>query len=503
MNLRQKLLSTFSGLAVLALLNAGLTGWAIVSWQASNRELNNHYQRSLLVKELKTRVINASHTIREAISTDNPTAHKQFKQDLAPVEQYFRDWSQLAHNEAEKKQIQQLNDAYLVLLDDSDKIWQLLAQGRTFEALKLRREKLNHSSFPQFEKLSDRAINSDLQYREKVLQQVTENQSTAELVLILAAFGTISLTLLLTAYLNSDLFAPLKEIKQGLDSLSQGDRQINLDIERSDEIGSINRAFNRLVESLQKRGQFLESAALTNDWETILDRQGEITHVPSRLLLHQLLKQMKTQLAQLDRQNLNGDLPHISKREVFDQLNLLLHTVTHLAEFGFPLDLNLSPTDIRALLYETLNSFQTEFIDRQINLEFSIAPEIPPVFVDRLKLKEALRQLIDNALSALPETGGQISIFAHVKDSSSLIIAINDNGTGIRQSLLNQLFNSTEQNIDDRNSSSPMGLKLTKAIVEQHGGKLVFEGNPGYGTQVQINLPIMNTVVSAPSSLLV
>ncbi|MGD1919951.1 MAG: hypothetical protein ACFCAD_14315 [Pleurocapsa sp.] len=54
-------------------------------------------------------------------------------------------------------------------------------------------------------------------YRKKVLQQVAENQSTAELVIILAAFGTISLTLLLFACLNSDLFAPLKEIKQSLD----------------------------------------------------------------------------------------------------------------------------------------------------------------------------------------------------------------------------------------------------------------------------------------------
>ena len=489
MNLRQKLLSTFGGLAVLALLNAGVTGWAIASWQKSNRELNNHYQRSLLVKELKMRVINASHTIREAISTDELTTRQQFEQDLAPVEQHFRDWLRLAHNEAEKKQIQQLNDAYLVLLKDSEEILQLLTEGRTFEALQSRRDKLNNTSFPKFKKLSDRAINSDLQYREKVLQQVTEDQSTAELVLILAAFGTISLTLLLVAYLNSDLFAPLKEIKQGLDSLSQGDRQINLDAERGDEIGSVNRAFNRLVESLQKRGKFLESTALATDLETLTDRQTEITNLPSRLLLHQLLKQMKTQLVQLDRQSIN-------KQAVSRQLNLLLHTVSHLAEFGFPLDLNLKSVDIHALLYETLTSFQAEFIARKIDLELSIDPKIQPVLVDWLKLKEALKQLIDNALTALPDAGGRISLIASVENDSSLSIAIEDNGTGIKQSLLERVFNGKEITENNYNRS-PMGLKLSKAIVEQHGGELVFESNPGEGTRVQINLPILKAIASS------
>ena len=104
MKLRQKLLSTFGGLAVLALLNAGVTGWAIYNWQATNRELNEHYQRSLLVKELRMRVINAFQIIRDGIYTDEANARSKFETDIAPVGKYFRDWSRLAHNEEEKQQ---------------------------------------------------------------------------------------------------------------------------------------------------------------------------------------------------------------------------------------------------------------------------------------------------------------------------------------------------------------------------------------------------------------
>lgn len=100
-------------------------------------------------------------------------------------------------------------------------------------------------------------------------------------------------------------------------------------------------------------------------------------------------------------------------------------------------------------------------------------------------------------MAALPETEGWIGIFANVKNSSSLLIAINDNGTGIKQSLLERVFFNSKEITENDRHRSPMGLKLTKAIVEQHGGELVFESNPGKSTRVQINLPIVNAIVVA------
>ena len=484
MKLRKKLLSTFGGLAVLALLNAGVTGWAIVKWETSNRELNNHYQRSLLVKELKMRVINASQTIREAISTGESPARRKFSADIAPVEGYFQNWSKLAHNQSEDQQIKELKKAYGSLLQDAEHILQLLGAGRTFEALKLRNDQLQSSSLQRFEKLADQAINSDQKYRQEILQLVKQSQETAELVLILAAFGTISLSLLLFAYLNSDLFTPLQEVKQALDQLSQGDRRINLDIERADEIGSVNRAFNRLVQSLKKREQIFNLTALSTN------NQGSIENAPSRLLIHQLLNQIEVQLSQLDLINSNGKTD--KKQEIFSQVTQLLHTVTHLTEFGFPLDLNLTKIDIRALLYEIVVSFQEELVSRSISIELEIAPEIKRAVVDRLKLREVLKQLIDNALEALPETGGRIGLFAYLANRSELLIEVTDNGTGIKQSLLNRIFDEEEILFDENPlSPSPMGLKLTKAIVEQHGGELKLNSELNQGTQVQIRLPLL------------
>ncbi|WP_019507882.1 ATP-binding protein [Pleurocapsa sp. PCC 7319] len=499
MKLQQKLLSTFGGLVVLALLNAGVTGWAIYNWQTSNRELNNHYQRSLLIKELKTRVINATQTIRDVIATGEPNARSQFETDIAPVQQYFRNWSQLAHNGAEKKQIQELKNAYLLLLRDCEEILQLLAEDRKFEALEIRRNKLQNTSIPMFKKLGERAVDSDQQDRQAILRRVKQSQETAELVLILAAFGTISLSLLLIAYLNSDLFTPLKEVKQALDNLSQGGRQIYLDAERGDEIGSVNRAFNRLVESLQKREKLLELAALETVNGTAAGNSSSIKNAPSRLLVHQLLNQMEVQLAQLDYKNGNGNVKTARKQVIINQVTQLLSTVTHLTEFGFPLDLNLTEIDIRALLYEIVISFQEELVTRSISIELEIAPEVKRAVVDRLKLREAIKQLIENALEALPETGGRIGIFTNVVSDNELLIDVTDNGTGIKKSLIDGFFNSAEILSGTQQSRSPMGLKLTKEIVEQHGGELTLNSELNQGTQVQIKLPILTKKLRSPS----
>lgn len=171
-----------------------------------------------------------------------------------------------------------------------------------------------------------------------------------------------------------------------------------------------------------------------------------------------------------------------------EQLDLLLQSVSHITEFGFPLDLNLARTDIRALLYDVVLRFQSEFVERAISLELEIAPEVSYVVVDRLKLREALSELVRNALAALPECGGRLGMWTLVAaDGAELLIEVADNGKGIKQSLIEQAFTRVKTAQDHQTG---VGLALTKAVVEQQGGQLTITSEPGQGTYVQIQLPL-------------
>jgi signal transduction histidine kinase len=355
---------------------------------------------------------------------------------------------------------------------------------------------------PLFEQLTEQAINSDREYRQEILQQVKRSQETAEIVLFLSAFGTISLTLLWAAYLSSDLFSPLREIQKALDNVSQGDRQKYLDTERADELGEVNQAFNRMLESLQKREKLMELAALKMAGiSNSTDNESLWENAPSRLILYQLLKQMRLQLIELDNShNSNGNIKTGKKQAIVERLAELLQAVTQMAEFGFPLDLNLTQTDIRALLYDLLLTFQDQFVERSISIELEITPEVQQVIVDRLKLREALSQLIDNALETLPERGGRIRILTCITaDRQELVIQITNNGTAINKSLLagildpTDVFSGQESLFQGRENQKLIGLKLTKAIVEQHGGELIVNSEPDRDNQVLIRLPMVRS----------
>ncbi|MES1024209.1 ATP-binding protein [Gloeocapsa sp. BRSZ] len=485
MNLRQKLLTTFGGLALLTFVSSGVTLWTIAQWRVSSEQLQSHYQRSLLLQRVRASAFRAIKEVPDAITGNDSDARQEFETFLQPIEQDFQEWSALADTEAEQQQVQQVRQAYEVLVQNARRVFDLVDAGRISEALQLAEEPLEGDNFASFQTLTEQAVASDQQNRQIVNAQVQNTRQTAQIALAIAAFGAISLILLLAAYLASDLFAPLREVEHALDDVSRGDFQRRLEIERDDELGAISHAFNRMVEAVQKRQQVVGLAAVSTPDGDGVDWQN----LPARVTLHRLVTQLRSRVTQLNQNGVhdgNGQVLTEQKQAVVDQLDLLLQSVSRITEFGFPLDLNLARTDIRALLYEVLQRFQAEFVEQAISIEVDIAPEVSHVVVDRLKLREALSELVRNAIAALPEKGGRIGLRTSISpDGTELEIEVADNGKGIKQSLIERSFSLAAQG-----KQSGVGLALTKSIIEQHGGEIAITGEPGQGTYVQIRLPL-------------
>jgi len=142
----------------------------------------------------------------------------------------------------------------------------------------------------------------------------------------------------------------------------------------------------------------------------------------------------------------------------------------------------LSKTDVRALLYDTLLRFHGELSRRGISFELEVDKEIKYATLDHLKIREAVSELIRNALKALPDAGGKLGLRARLNDTD-LLIEVADNGAGADNLLVDEI--DVKQQRDYRT-----GLKLTKAIVEQHGGKMKINSETGEGTFVQMALPL-------------
>lgn len=123
-------------------------------------------------------------------------------------------------------------------------------------------------------------------------------------------------------------------------------------------------------------------------------------------------------------------------------------------------------------------------------------PEMPPrLFADERKLKQILINLLSNAVKFTP-AGGRITVQGSVEQDGGIRIAVRDTGIGMsRHEVPRALepFRQVESRMTRRYEGTGLGLPLTKALVELHGGRLEIITGRGRGTSVSAVFPPSRT----------
>jgi signal transduction histidine kinase len=117
-------------------------------------------------------------------------------------------------------------------------------------------------------------------------------------------------------------------------------------------------------------------------------------------------------------------------------------------------------------------------------------PEPAPVYGDLIRLKQCLMNLVSNSINYTAE-GGMIQI-SYEKPSHAAIIRITDNGAGIPQEDLPHIFERfyrADKSRNHANGGMGIGLSITRAIIEAHGGTISVESCVGSGTTFIVTLP--------------
>jgi len=127
-------------------------------------------------------------------------------------------------------------------------------------------------------------------------------------------------------------------------------------------------------------------------------------------------------------------------------------------------------------------------------LTINIPDDLPTIAADRGSIGEVLGNLIDNAIKYSNE-GGLVSVNAKV-NGDFVDISVIDNGIGMPESVVSQLFQKFYRSHRSRETvaGSGIGLYISKAIVESHGGKISVRSEDGHGSTFTVSLPIYATV---------
>ena len=149
-----------------------------------------------------------------------------------------------------------------------------------------------------------------------------------------------------------------------------------------------------------------------------------------------------------------------------------------------------APCDINELINEVITAFRFNLERRKITIHNNLAPEPMLVLAESEKMVRVLYNLIGNAIKYIFEKGN-ITLRTY-KQADKVIIEIEDDGPGMTEAQINNLFTlyyRTEEAEKSAITGSGLGLFIVKTMIEAHRGQISVVSQPNEGTKFTIQLP--------------
>jgi PAS domain S-box-containing protein len=154
------------------------------------------------------------------------------------------------------------------------------------------------------------------------------------------------------------------------------------------------------------------------------------------------------------------------------------------------LELRCEDFQLKDALPEVLSTIRPLAMIKNIQVQHKLKMDLS-VHADRVRFKQVLYNLLSNAVKFTPKDG-RIDIGC-VEKGNEVCISVADTGIGIRaedQAVVFEEFRQVDGNTDTANEGTGLGLAITKRLVEQQGGKISLESEPGKGSRFTFTLPL-------------
>jgi signal transduction histidine kinase len=166
------------------------------------------------------------------------------------------------------------------------------------------------------------------------------------------------------------------------------------------------------------------------------------------------------------------------------------------------MSLEIGPVDPRTLVEDVAAVMQDMARSQDLRLAVEYPAEMAAIEGDSRRLKQALCNLVSNAIKFTP-AGGSIRVSAHAEGETT-VLSVSDTGVGIAAEDQARVFEAFTRARPFgtagrmRRSGPGLGLSLVKHIFELHGGRVWLESSPGRGTTVHCALPARVTPAALP-----
>ena len=157
--------------------------------------------------------------------------------------------------------------------------------------------------------------------------------------------------------------------------------------------------------------------------------------------------------------------------------------------------------DVSKVLVSCLTLVNERAEEAGIEIECDAASNLPALYADERKIKQILINLLSNAIKFMP-SGGKITIRIWFRSDDGYVLQVADTGIGIALTDIPKAlapFQQVDSALNRKYEGTGLGLPLTKALVELHGGSLGLQSELGIGTTVTVRFPAERVASEAAS----
>jgi len=184
---------------------------------------------------------------------------------------------------------------------------------------------------------------------------------------------------------------------------------------------------------------------------------------------------------------INGKLPNSDAQlidKIIDTINNLTATTEQILNYARPVTLAPRRVDLNEVARDATQLLSSEIAAHSIETELDLDSSPVAGMLDEPSIRATTLNLVLNAVQAMP-AGGHLRISTS-SSAGKLLMLISDTGSGMSADQIRQIF---EPFNTTKSRGLGLGMPYAQKIIQQHGGQIVVESQPGKGTDVRIELP--------------
>jgi signal transduction histidine kinase len=152
--------------------------------------------------------------------------------------------------------------------------------------------------------------------------------------------------------------------------------------------------------------------------------------------------------------------------------------------------------DVNEVIRDMVALLRSEAMGYNISVRTELDADLPRIMGDRVQLQQVTMNLIVNSIDAMKEVDGrrELTIKSQRTENEQLQVSVSDTGNGIPPQQAEQIFNAF---FTTKPRGTGMGLRISRSIIEFHGGRLWAAENFPRGATFQFTLPVTAAAITA------